>query len=561
MAATSVTTQTESARSAVVRVGSRLDAAVAPAGSPVSCFVAVLAGAGDGLRASHGSRGWTGAGPDRRSPAGVAIALATAAISGTAVSDERGTLPIRGVADGPVELTFRLLNFTVVRRTASRRQRTGRRPSMPLLALSLSADVVVTGTATFRNIADIPNPAESLVGIASAASQGAITAAQLEARPVMRPGEVLETVPGLIVSQHSGEGKANQYYLRGFNLDHGTDFSTTIAGVPVNTPTGAHAHGYTDISFLIPELVSGVQFKKGPYFADEGDFSAAGAANINYVNRLDAPIVRLSAGNNGWGRVMAARLAGHRGGHPARRHRGEPERRPLAARGSLREGERRAAVQPRRSTQRLLRDRHGLLGRLELHRPGGAAGRRQRARFPASGIWTAPTAARTSRQSVAADFQRSTGPSSLRATAFVLRNRLNLFSNFTYFLDDPVNGDQFEQAERRTAAGGRVTYRRLGRVFGRHAESALGVAGAKRLARPGGPLQDRPRATAVDDARRPRRPDDDRRLRAERDRVDALAPDHDGTSSRRLPLRRHRRATRSTPGRARRGSSARSSRP
>ena len=104
----------------------------------------------------------------------------------------------------------------------------------------------------------------------------------------MRAGEVLETVPGMIVSQHSGEGKANQYYLRGFNLDHGTDFSMTVAGVPVNTPTGAHAHGYADVSFLIPELVSGVQFKKGPYFADEGDFSAAGAANINYVNRSTA---------------------------------------------------------------------------------------------------------------------------------------------------------------------------------------------------------------------------------------------------------------------------------
>jgi len=101
---------------------------------------------------------------------------------------------------------------------------------------------------------------------------------------------VLETVPGMVISQHSGEGKANQYYLRGFNLDHGTDFSTPIAGVPVNTPTGAHAHGYSDISFLIRELVSGVQFKKGPYVADEGDFSAAGAANINYVNQLDRPV-------------------------------------------------------------------------------------------------------------------------------------------------------------------------------------------------------------------------------------------------------------------------------
>jgi outer membrane cobalamin receptor len=179
-----------------------------------------------------------------------------------------------------------VLNFSVTRRTVNVAE--GERVAADIvMTLSLNADVEVTGTRTFRNIADVENPAENLVGIAAAASQGAITAAQLDVRPVMRPGEVLETVPGMVISQHSGEGKANQYYLRGFNLDHGTDFSTTVAGVPVNTPTGAHAHGYSDISFLIPELVSGVQFKKGPYYADEGDFSAAGAANINYVNRLD----------------------------------------------------------------------------------------------------------------------------------------------------------------------------------------------------------------------------------------------------------------------------------
>lgn len=139
------------------------------------------------------------------------------------------------------------------------------------LMLALNAEVIVTGTTIFRNIADVEHPAENLVGIASTASQGAITGAQLEARPVMRAGKVLETVPGMIVSQHSGEGKANQYYLRGFNLDHGTDLSMTVAGVPVNTPTGAHAHGYADVSFLIPELVSGVQYKKAAHGTGQGD--------------------------------------------------------------------------------------------------------------------------------------------------------------------------------------------------------------------------------------------------------------------------------------------------
>ena len=80
-----------------------------------------------------------------------------------------------------------------------------------VLVLLLTADVVVTARRTFRNIADLPKPAENLVGIAFAASVGAITAAQLQARPIMRPGEMLETVPGLVISQHSGEGKANQY--------------------------------------------------------------------------------------------------------------------------------------------------------------------------------------------------------------------------------------------------------------------------------------------------------------------------------------------------------------
>ena len=236
--------------------------------------------------------------------------------------------------------------------------------------LSLSADVVVTGAGTFRNIADAADPAASLIGIAAAASQGAVTAAQLDGRPIMRAGEVLETVPGLVVSQHSGEGKANQYYLRGFNLDHGTDFSTTVAGVPVNTPTGAHAHGYSDVSFLIPELVSGVQFKKGPYFADEGDFSAAGAANINYVNHLERPVVRVNGGNDGWGRLFGAASPRVGGGYllgalEVNRNHG-PWVRPDDYRkvnGVLRysRGENRNG---------LLADRDGLLGRLGVDRPG-----------------------------------------------------------------------------------------------------------------------------------------------------------------------------------------------
>ena len=228
---------------------------------------------------------------------GVSVSLTFDSEQRTATTGPSGDDAFNGVRPGPAELSFRLINFSVGRRAFTVGDDAASQLDI-VLTLALNADVAVTAQSTFRNVADAEDPAANLVGIAASPSQGAITSAQLAGRPVMRPGEVLETIPGMIVSQHSGEGKANQYYVRGFNLDHGTDFSTTVAGVPVNTPTGAHAHGYTDTSFLIPELVSGVQFKKGPYFADEGDFSAAGAANINYVNRLDRPMASIGVGED-----------------------------------------------------------------------------------------------------------------------------------------------------------------------------------------------------------------------------------------------------------------------
>ena len=97
---------------------------------------------------------------------------------------------------------------------------------------------------------------------------------------VARPAEMLEAGPGLIVSQHSGEGKANQYFLRGMNLDHGTDLALWLDGMPLNMRTHGHGQGYADINFLIPELVTSLTVKKGPYWAEEGDFSSAGTVRL-----------------------------------------------------------------------------------------------------------------------------------------------------------------------------------------------------------------------------------------------------------------------------------------
>jgi hypothetical protein len=405
---------------------------------------------------------------------GVTIELASNdAVPVALLSDAMGRYRFDGVMTRSAALTFRLINFAVLRRTVTVTPGTTMTVDA-VLTLSLDADVVVTAAATFRNIADVEDPAENLVGIASAASQGAITAAQLEMRPIMRSGEVLETVPGLIVSQHSGEGKANQYYLRGFNLDHGTDFSMTVAGVPVNTPTGAHAHGYADVGFLVPELVSGVQYKKGPYFADEGDFSAAGAANVNYVNRLEGPLVRVSGGHDNWGRVLTATSPSVAGGFLLAalelNHSDGPWERP----------------DDYQKTNTVLRFSRGdARSGFSVTGTGYWADWDSTDQVPARaiadghitrfGLVDPSDRGYSSRQTLVTEVQHSFGSASIRGSAYLMRNSVNLFSNFTYVLDDPENGDQFEQAERRVTTGGRLVYRRLGRVFGRHAESAIGT--------------------------------------------------------------------------------------
>lgn len=145
----------------------------------------------------------------------------------------------------------------------------------------------------------------NLVGSATAASEGTINQTEIANQPILRPGEILEDIPGLIITQHSGEGKANQYYLRGFQLDHGTDLAGTIDGIPVNMPSHAHGQGYSDINWLMPELVSSVTYKKGPYYADEGDFSTAGSYDLYYRNTI-APTLSIGGGDYGYERIFLA---------------------------------------------------------------------------------------------------------------------------------------------------------------------------------------------------------------------------------------------------------------
>src|SRR4051794_5904924 len=145
---------------------------------------------------------------------------------------------------------------------------------------------------------------EGLAGEADAASQGTVDEEQIEHRPLLRPAELLEVIPGVIVTQHSGTGKANQYFLRGFNLDHGTDFAVHVDGMPINLPSHGHGQGYADLNFLIPELVEHIHYRKGPYYAEEGDFSAAGSAHVHLKRSVDTSSAALSIGAFGYRRGL-----------------------------------------------------------------------------------------------------------------------------------------------------------------------------------------------------------------------------------------------------------------
>ncbi|MDX1490678.1 MAG: TonB-dependent receptor [Pseudohongiellaceae bacterium] len=284
------------------------------------------------------------------------------------------------------------------------------------------------------------------------AAEGFVFGNQLQLRPVSRPAELLEFVPGLIATQHSGEGKGNQYFLRGFNLDHGTDLALTIDGLPVNMPSHAHGQGYADLNFLIPELVSSLSYKKGPYYGDIGDFGTAGSSQFNYTDYLDQPQVSIEYGEDDYQRVFAAGSAKVASGHltlaiAQSAYEGpwtldqDLDKRNALAKFSRQTTQGNWSITamsydnswnatdqiPERAVQQNLLGRYG-------HVDGSDGGETQRHSL-----------------ALKADMQSALGTVSLNA--YAIDYELALFSNFTYFLDDPVRGDQFEQSERRHVLG------------------------------------------------------------------------------------------------------------
>lgn len=358
----------------------------------------------------------------------------------------------------------------VIRSALGRGRRLPARLAAPVgfsltLGLGLPGAAWAAGVPTLEEVQVSANQ-EDLAGVADSASGGTVTAAQLANRPLLRPAEALETVPGLIVTQHAGDGKANQYFLRGFNLDHGTDFAAYVDDVPINLPTHAHGQGYLDLNFLIPELVDRIRYKKGTYFADEGDFSAAGAAHIDYARSLPDNFASLGVGENGYQRVLVAgsRAAGDgnllgaiEGYHYDGPWTVPEDNRKINAllrysQGSRDQGFALSAQiydAAWTSTDQLAKRAvdEGLVGRYGSLDPSDGG---KTHRYSLAGQWAS---------------LRDDGVQT-RANVYWVDYGLNLFSNFTYAMDNPVQGDQFEQVDRRHVMGFGLNQSRLTRWAG-----------------------------------------------------------------------------------------------
>jgi len=307
------------------------------------------------------------------------------------------------------------------------------------------------------------------------ATEGTVNAKQIANRPLLRPAEVLETVPGLIVTQHSGDGKANQYFLRGFSLDHGTDFYTTLEDMPINLPTHAHGQGYSDLNFLIPELISDIKYKKGPYYASEGDFASTGSASIGYVDSLPYGISSVTVGSFGDRRVLNADSYDVAGGkllyaleyfhndgpwtHPERyeRFNGVVSYAKNDGHNSYKisamayKGDWDATNQvPLRAINDGTIDRYGSLD-------------------PSDG-------GNTHRYSLSAKLTHYGDDATTTASAYIIDYGLDLFSNFTYYMNNPTQGDQFEQKDSRTISGANIAQVRTKKIFDMDSIESYGLA-------------------------------------------------------------------------------------
>ena len=307
-----------------------------------------------------------------------------------------------------------------------------------------------------------------------AASERRVSGETLNTRPIRRPGEMLEATPGLIVTQHSGEGKANQYFLRGLNLDHGTDLAIWLDGMPVNMRTHGHGQGYADVNFMIPELVESMLIRKGPYWASEGDFASAGSLHLRYADRLEKNILSATGGSFGYWRGLAG---------------GSVNLGPGVLTGAGEIVRYDGAWQVPDATRKY----NGVLRYIEGTAENGLALTAMaytnswhstdqiplRAVLDGSldrfGAVDQTDGGDAQRYSVSARWARSDEKSSSKVEGYFIYQTLNLYNNFTYFLNDPVNGDQFQQTDKRKILGLNASHTQSHPFWGLQAATTVGL--------------------------------------------------------------------------------------
>jgi hypothetical protein len=314
---------------------------------------------------------------------------------------------------------------------------------------------------------------KDLIGTTGSASQGVVSQAQFEYRPLSRNGELLEIIPGALATQHSGSGKANQYFLRGFNLDHGTDFTTYVDGIPMNMPSHTHGQGYMDINSVIPELVKNIEYGKGPYYAEVGDFSSAGYTKMFSINQLPEALLKFTGGEFGYYRTLAANsnkigsgnllYAGEFNSYNGVWQQPEDSKK---FNGLLRytldkdnwgmsingKGYSNSWMATNQIAQTLVDN--GTLGLYAAMDPSDGG--------------------KTNRYSLATQLWNKGDNWKNDAHVYALYYDVDLFSNFTGYLDNPVNGDQIHQFEHRVQTGGTIEHTRYQKLLGFELDNTVG---------------------------------------------------------------------------------------
>ncbi|TXI29095.1 MAG: TonB-dependent receptor [Nitrosomonas oligotropha] len=342
-----------------------------------------------------------------------------------------------------------------------------------LLLVWMPYSINAAGVPTLKEMTVRANSRE-LIGVANSASEGTVLKQQLDSRTVYRPGELLETVPGLIVTQHSGEGKANQYFLRGFNLDHGTDLRITVDGMLVNQRSHGHGQGWSDTNFIIPELSGNVQYVKGPYYANQGDFSSAGAVSMSYVDQLPKGIASYGLGQQGFMRGLIAKSHETGKGHVL-----------YALELLTKDGPwiKNEDFKKFNAVLRYSQDSGPTKFNVTAMGYGGKWNSTDQIPLrgvvngvvPRLGAIDPSDGGESHRFSLSGALQHVSRLGTTQLNLYTVHSNLALFSNFTYFLDDPVNGDQFSQIDKRFQSALNINHLWSNKIGGLEIENTAGV--------------------------------------------------------------------------------------